>query len=42
LEILYAAYASAREGKKIMLPFTATVNKPIDLWLGDGTKSPLS
>jgi predicted dehydrogenase len=39
LEILYAAYASAREGKKIMLPFTATVNKPIDLWLGDGTKS---
>jgi myo-inositol 2-dehydrogenase/D-chiro-inositol 1-dehydrogenase len=38
LEILYAAYASAREGKKIMLPFTAAVNKPIDLWLGDAEK----
>jgi predicted dehydrogenase len=34
LEIIYAAYASAREGKKIMLPFTAKVAKPIDLWLG--------
>ena len=35
LEIIYAAYASAREGKKIMLPFTPKVSKPIDLWLGD-------
>jgi myo-inositol 2-dehydrogenase / D-chiro-inositol 1-dehydrogenase len=34
LEIIYAAYASAREGKKIMLPFTPLVKKPIDLWLG--------
>ena len=34
LEIIYAAYASAREGKKIMLPFTPVVKKPIDLWLG--------
>jgi myo-inositol 2-dehydrogenase/D-chiro-inositol 1-dehydrogenase len=34
LEIIYAAYASAAEGKKIMLPFTPKVNKPIDLWLG--------
>src|SRR5688572_12915064 len=33
LEIIYAAYASAREGKKIMLPFAPRVNKPIDLWL---------
>ena len=34
LEILYAAYASAGEGKKILLPFTPVVAKPIDLWLG--------
>ncbi|MEO5889049.1 MAG: Gfo/Idh/MocA family oxidoreductase [Ferruginibacter sp.] len=34
LEIIYAAYASAREGKKIMLPFTPVVKRPIDLWLG--------
>ena len=33
LEILYAAYASAGQGKKIMLPFKANVKKPIDLWL---------
>jgi predicted dehydrogenase len=33
LEIIYAAYASAAEGKKIMLPFSAPVKKPIDLWL---------
>jgi predicted dehydrogenase len=34
LEIIYAAYASAREGRKIMLPFTPKVDRPIDLWLG--------
>ena len=33
LEIIYAAYASAAEGKKIMLPFTPKVSKPVDLWL---------
>lgn len=33
LEIIYAAYASAGQGKKIMLPFRADVKKPIDLWL---------
>lgn len=33
LEIIYAAYASAGQGKKIMLPFNANVKKPIDLWL---------
>ncbi|MGZ3922928.1 MAG: Gfo/Idh/MocA family protein [Flavisolibacter sp.] len=33
LEIIYAAYASAAKGEKIMLPFTAKVKKPIDLWL---------
>lgn len=35
LEIIYAAYASAAEGKKIMLPFTPSVKKPIDLWLNN-------
>lgn len=34
LEIIYAAYASAAEGAKILLPFTPKVSKPIDLWLG--------
>ncbi|MGZ8537699.1 MAG: Gfo/Idh/MocA family protein [Flavisolibacter sp.] len=33
LEIIYAAYASAAEGKKILLPFAPQVKKPIDLWL---------
>jgi myo-inositol 2-dehydrogenase / D-chiro-inositol 1-dehydrogenase len=33
LEIIYAAYASAGQGKKIMLPFSPKVEKPIDLWL---------
>ena len=35
LEIIYAAYASAAEGKKITLPFAPKVKKPIDLWLQD-------
>ncbi len=33
LEIIYAAYASAAQGKKIMLPFAPKVTIPIDLWL---------
>ncbi|MDR0792483.1 MAG: Gfo/Idh/MocA family oxidoreductase, partial [Chitinophagaceae bacterium] len=32
LEIIYAAYASAGQGKKISLPFAPKVAKPIDLW----------
>ena len=39
LEIIYAAYASAREGKKIMLPYQPRVQKPIDLWLGPASKN---
>jgi predicted dehydrogenase len=35
LEVLYAAYASAREGKKISLPYAPKVKKPVDLWLSD-------
>ena len=32
LEMIYAAYASARSGAKVSLPFRPTVRKPIDLW----------
>jgi myo-inositol 2-dehydrogenase / D-chiro-inositol 1-dehydrogenase len=35
LEVLYAAYASARTGNKIALPFRPRVRKPVDLWLGE-------
>jgi myo-inositol 2-dehydrogenase/D-chiro-inositol 1-dehydrogenase len=33
LEIIYAAYASAGEGRKILLPFHPQVSKPVDLWI---------
>jgi predicted dehydrogenase len=33
LEIIHAAYASARTGQKVTLPFPSTAKKPIDLWL---------
>ncbi len=33
LELMYAAYHSARMGRKVALPFYAAVSKPIDLWL---------
>jgi len=33
LEVIYAAYASAGQGKKISLPFSPVVKKPVDLWL---------
>ena len=32
LEVLFAAYESARIGRKVMLPFSSTASKPIDLW----------
>ena len=34
LEMLNAAYYSARIGRKVSLPFRPTVSRPIDLWLG--------
>ncbi|MEA5013353.1 MAG: Gfo/Idh/MocA family oxidoreductase [Candidatus Limiplasma sp.] len=34
LEMIYAAYESARTGQKVMLPFSAQVKYPIQLWLG--------
>lgn len=38
LEILFAAYASAGQGRKIQLPFTPppAATRPIDLWLNAG------
>jgi predicted dehydrogenase len=40
LEILYAAYASARTGRKVPLPFRPAVRKPVDLWNGPTTEPP--
>ena len=34
LEMLNAAYYSARIGQRVSLPFRPAVSKPIDLWLG--------
>jgi myo-inositol 2-dehydrogenase/D-chiro-inositol 1-dehydrogenase len=34
LEIMYAAYESARTGAKVNLPFTPKVSRPIELWIG--------
>ena len=33
LEIICAAYRSARTGQRVRLPFQADARKPIDLWL---------
>jgi myo-inositol 2-dehydrogenase/D-chiro-inositol 1-dehydrogenase len=32
LEVIFAAYESARTGRKVLLPFATTAAKPIDLW----------
>ena len=32
LEVIFAAYESAREGRKVALPFESEARKPIDLW----------
>ena len=34
LEVMNAAYQSARTGQKVRLPFQPKVKRPIDLWLG--------
>jgi myo-inositol 2-dehydrogenase/D-chiro-inositol 1-dehydrogenase len=36
LEMLNAAYHSARTQQKVALPFHPNVSRPIDLWLGSG------
>jgi hypothetical protein len=33
LEIIYAAYESARTGGRVSLPFASDREKPIDHWL---------
>ena len=38
LEMIYAAYHSARVGQKVMLPFHRKIAKPIDLWLESGSE----
>jgi len=35
LEAIFAAYESARTGRKVELPFKSTAKRPIDLWLRD-------
>jgi predicted dehydrogenase len=40
LEIILAAYASAGSGRKVTLPFTADVRRPIDLWKAPHSRSP--
>jgi predicted dehydrogenase len=39
LEMMNAAYYSARIGQKVPLPFRPAVSKPIDLWLGTADAS---
>jgi len=36
LEVIFAAYESARTGRKVLLPFHTTALRPIDLWLDHG------
>jgi hypothetical protein len=36
---MYAAYESARTGKKVALPFQPKVAKPVDLWFGEAKRS---
>lgn len=35
LEVICAAYQSARIGQRVSLPFETEVQKPVDLWLGE-------
>lgn len=37
LEVVFAAYESARTGQKVTLPFPTSAAKPIDLWEGHGS-----
>ncbi len=34
LEVICAAYESARTGQRVALPFTTNAKRPVDLWLG--------
>jgi predicted dehydrogenase len=39
LEVVFAAYESARTGRKVALPFESKARKPIDLWWAPGSSS---
>jgi predicted dehydrogenase len=39
LEVIFAAYESARTGCRVQLPFATTAKKPIDLWKPDVARS---
>ena len=32
MEIIHAAYVSAKEGRKVALPYVSTAAKPVDNW----------
>ena len=32
MEIIHAAYVSAKEGRKVALPYVSTAKKPVDNW----------
>ena len=34
LEVIFAAYESARTGGRVLLPFETSAHRPIELWLG--------
>jgi myo-inositol 2-dehydrogenase/D-chiro-inositol 1-dehydrogenase len=38
LEVIFAAYESARTGRKVSLPFASKAKKPIDLWWAEGPR----
>jgi predicted dehydrogenase len=42
LEVLFAAYASAGSGRKVMLPFATDAAKPYDLWRGPTRAPPVA
>jgi predicted dehydrogenase len=35
LEVIFAAYESAKTGKKVALPFSTDATKPYDIWKND-------
>jgi predicted dehydrogenase len=39
LEVLFAAYASAGQGRRVALPFNTQARRPIDLWTSNTTRS---
>ena len=40
LEVIFAAYESARTGRKVGLPFQTSAHRPIDLWLDRDGRHP--